>query len=75
MLTERREEMLTVKQWRLAKEKSQQEMADALGVHINTYRNMEENPRKIRIGQAVQIAKLLGVSMNDILFTGEATKC
>ena len=65
--------MLTVKEWRLAKSISQQKMADALGVHINTYRKLEEDPEKIRIGQAAKISKTLGVGLNEIAFS--ATKC
>ena len=65
--------MLTVKEWRLAKSISQQKMADALGVHINTYRNLEEHPENIRVGQAAKISKMLGVGLNDIAFC--STKC
>ena len=62
---------MQLRAWRRAKDISQQEMADKLNVHINTYQNWEKNPRKISIERAVQISKILGVSINDILFTEE----
>lgn len=65
--------MLTVREWRLAKEISQQEMADRLGVHVNTYIAMEKEPEKIRIGQAVRISDIFGIPLSNIDFG--ATKC
>lgn len=62
---------MQLRAWRRAKDISQQEMADKLNVHINTYQNWEKNPSKISIERAVQISKILGVSINDILFTEE----
>ena len=38
---------LTLKKARLVNEKTQQEMADALGVYIDTYRKMEERPERV----------------------------
>ena len=60
---------LTIKEWRRAKEISQEQMADLIGVHINTYRAWEDNPEDIRIGKAVLIADKLGIPLEDILFT------
>lgn len=59
---------LTIKEWRRLKEISQKEMADVCGVHINTYREWEENPENIRWGCAVKIAERLGVPLSDIFF-------
>lgn len=60
---------LTIKEWRRAKEISQEKMADLCGVHINTYRAWEDNPEEIRIGKAVLIANKLNIPLEDILFT------
>lgn len=60
---------LTIKEWRRAKEITQEQMADSIGVHVNTYRAWEDNPEDIRIGKAVSIAEKLGISLEDILFT------
>jgi DNA-binding XRE family transcriptional regulator len=60
---------LTLKKARLISEKTQQEMADAIGVYIDTYRKMEERPEKVSIENAKKIAKFLNMSVNDIFFT------
>ena len=59
---------LTLKQTRLIKEKTQDEMAQMLGVHVQTYRKLEENPEKVTIGQAKKISSFLEISYNDIFF-------
>lgn len=61
--------MLTVREWRRAKEISQAEMAKRLGVHVNTYQNWEKKPKTITIENGVKIAKALEVPMNDIDFS------
>ena len=42
----------TIKQARLFADKTQQEMADFLGIHVQTYRKLEENPAKATVEQA-----------------------
>ena len=59
---------LTLKKARLVNEKTQQEMADALGVYIDTYRKMEERPERVTIENAKKIAKFLNMSVNEIFF-------
>ena len=59
---------LTLKKARLVNEKTQQEMANAIGVYIDTYRKLEENPERTTIGQAKKIADFLGMSVNEIFF-------
>lgn len=59
---------LTVKQHRLIREISQEEMADKIGIHVQTYRAWEENPEKISIAKAKKIAAAFGISINDIFF-------
>ncbi len=65
----------TVKQWRLAKEITVATMADACGVHPNTYMRWEEEPGKISIDAAKKIAAALGESIDDIFFADNSTKC
>lgn len=59
---------LTLKKARLVNEKTQQEMANAIGVYIDTYRKMEENPERVTIENAKKIAKFLNMSVNEIFF-------
>ena len=66
---------LTMKQWRLAKELSQEEMASKCNVHRNTYASWEENPDMVSVGNAKIIAKALGESVNTIFFNEESTNC
>ena len=65
---ERRLSMLTLRAWRRAKEISQEDMAERLNVHVNTYQNWESEPDKISIGNAKKIAEIFGVSLDEILF-------
>lgn len=60
---------LTLRAWRLAREISQEKMADMLGIHVNTYQNWEKSPENISIGFARKISDILGVSENEIDFT------
>ena len=59
---------LTVKQLRLIKEKSQESCANAIGVHVNTYRNLEEHPEKFTVKQAVMLCNFLETDYDTILF-------
>lgn len=65
---------LSLREWRRVKELSQQRMADLLSVHVNTYQNWESDPGKISFEKAVEISKILGVSLNDIDFCA-SKKC
>lgn len=71
---ERRIGMLTVKQWRLVKGFSQEDMATKCGVHRNTYASWEENPDNISIKNARIIADALGEPINEIFFINISTK-
>lgn len=62
---------LTLRQWRRAKEITQHEMADKLGIHVMTYQNWEKEPGKISISNAVNIANILGLTVDDIDFVKE----
>ena len=62
---------LTLREWRLAREISQEKMAEHLNIHVGTYINWEKAPGKIPFEKAVDIAGLLGVSLDDISFTAK----
>lgn len=60
---------LTLKQARLVSGKTQRELADFLGIHLQTYRKIEVKPETATIKQAKDISKLLGISYNEIFFS------
>ncbi len=64
---------LTVRQWRRAKDITQEQMAESLGIHVNTYQNWEEAPEKISIEKAVKIAEIFGVTLDDVSFKKEVS--
>ena len=59
---------LSLDAWRRARDISQREMSERLGVHINTYQKWETAPEKIGIGYALKIAEILDVDIDDISF-------
>lgn len=59
---------LTLREWRRLKEVSQEEMAKACGVHVNTYRTWEEKPSMIKLTDARTIADRLEITLDDIIF-------
>lgn len=60
---------LTLDEWRRVKKISQEQMAELIGVHVNTYRAWEENPGDMRLSKAAIIADRLNITLDDILFT------
>lgn len=66
-------EKLTLEEWRKAKSVSQESMAEALKIHINTYRTWEKNPGKIGIDDGIKISKILNVPFDDIFFGDKST--
>lgn len=60
---------LTMKQWRKAKEISQEKMAEELGIHVNTYINWEKDPGKISIENSKKISEILNVPLDEISFS------
>lgn len=59
---------LTLREWRRAKEISQEQLAETCGVHVNTYRAWEEKPSEIKLSAAQKIIERLGVTLDDIIF-------
>lgn len=59
---------MTIRAVRRAKEITKKEMAEACGVHENTYSMWEQAPEKISLKNAQIIAEKLDVSMDDLIF-------
>lgn len=59
---------LTFREWRLAKEISQDEMAKACGVHVHTYQRWEADPGVMPIKSMKLIAEKLDISEHEIIF-------
>ena len=58
----------TVKQARLLAGKTQEETADYLGIHKQTYAKLERDPTLITIGQATMIAEFYTRNIDEIAF-------
>ena len=59
---------LNMRQARLASERTQRECADLFGICEDTYRKIEQNPRRITIVQAKAFSSLVGVPIDAIDF-------
>lgn len=62
------ENVLSLKQWRVVKDKTQEEVAEHIGVHINTFRRWEKNYKLIPLGYMLKIAEYLDVRLNNFDF-------
>lgn len=65
---------LSLKQLRLIRGKTQDDMAKLLNIHVQTYRKLEENPDEITIKQVKIISGFLEVSYDDIFWANKSTK-
>lgn len=59
---------LTIKQWRLIRGKTQEEVANACGVAIPTIREWENNPEKITLAKLFKLFALYNITFEDIIF-------
>lgn len=64
---------LTLKQARQFSELSQEELANMLGVHRQTYMKWEKKPHEMPMGKAVEFCRIVKVSIDDIFFTPNST--
>lgn len=46
----------------------QKDVAEQMGIHVQTYMKMEQNPEDISIKDAKRFAEIVGVSWTDIFF-------
>ena len=60
--------MYTVEQARKLRNKSQQQMALHLKIHVQTYRKIEKNPENATIKQAKEISDFLEMPYDEINF-------
>lgn len=58
----------SLKQARLYREKTQEDMANMLKIHIETYRKLEINQNRVTIEQAKKICEFLDMSYDAIFF-------
>lgn len=63
---------LTLKQARLLADLTQKEVADILGVHVQTYMKWERNPEDMSVGTAKQLSKIFDVGFEEIFFDKES---
>ena len=61
--------MFTLREARRLREKTQNEMARALGISRATYITLELHPGRITIDQAKKICDFLGLKKEEIAFT------
>lgn len=59
---------LTLKQCRILRDKTQEDMAEMLNVHVQTYRKIEDNPGSATIDQAKAICEYLNFDYDVIFF-------
>lgn len=57
-----------MKQARVGMDLTQQEVADKMGIHVQTYQRMESHPEDVTIKQANEFAKIVGLRFEDIFF-------
>lgn len=63
---------LTVKKARLIAGLKQKDIAEILGVHVQTYMKWERNPEEMSIGTAKQFSKIVGIEVEEIFFDKES---
>ena len=59
---------VTVKQARIGIEATQQEIADKMGIHVQTYARLEKHPEDMTIKQAIAFANIVKLSVSDFSF-------
>ena len=60
--------MLTVDEWRRARNITKKDMANLLGISVPTYNTFEENPSKMSVGMAMKICEILQVKFEAVNF-------
>lgn len=64
---------LTIREWRLMREISQEAIAEKIGVHRGTYVKWEKHNEFITIDKAYKLAELFGCTLDDIKFVFKTT--
>ena len=60
--------VLNLRQARRLRDKTQDDMADLLKIHVQTYQKLEKNPELVTIEQAKKIAEFLNFTYDEIFF-------
>jgi len=63
---------VTMKQARVGADMTQKDVADKLGVHVQTYQRMESHPEDVTIKQGKAFAHIVGLSFDDIFFSADS---
>ncbi len=61
----------TLRQARRYRDKTVNDMANALGINKSTYLNLEHNPHKIKLSTAIDISTYLKIPLDDIIFLSQ----
>ena len=59
---------MTMKMARVGADLTQQQVADLMGVHVQTYMKMEKDPEDMTVRNAKLFAKITGVPLSEIIF-------
>lgn len=59
---------ITMKMARVGANLTQQQVADKMGVHVQTYSKMENDSESVTIKEAKLFSSITGVSCSDIFF-------
>lgn len=65
---------LSLAAWRRARGLSQTEVANSIGVHVNTYIRWEKDPGEIKYEKAIALANLLSIKLDDIILPCDTTE-
>lgn len=63
---------ITMKMARIYAKKTQQQLADKMGVHVQTYAKMENNPEDVTIREAKLFAEIVGLPWEEIFFGNDS---
>ncbi|WP_353853090.1 helix-turn-helix transcriptional regulator [Dehalobacter restrictus] len=64
---------LSVKKARLLSELSQEQIAEKLNVHRQTYMKWEQNPDDMTVKKAKEFCVIVGIPFDEIFFSREST--
>lgn len=59
---------MTMKMARIGANLTQQQIADKMGIHVQTYSKMENNSESVTIKEAKLFSKIVGVAWSEIFF-------
>lgn len=66
---------ISIKAARINANLTQEELASKLGVHRQTLSKWEENPAIMKINDAKKLCDVLNLSLSQIFFNNNSTKC